>query len=220
MHVDAVGITPRALRYVPAGLSAIRLLAVPSIVGRALQGARSQCCAAIAGSVMINLADGILARRIGQSAQPRQQRRLDGAADAVFVVAVPLCAYRLRPELLREERAAITLLGLCQTASLLACYARFRRLPRYHTAGYKWSAGTLGVALAGRVAGGWLSLGFRPAMAAVAVAHLEALAISLLLDAYRTPVPSLRAVMQAHDTRGLRRRGARDPRVPAYAVDG
>lgn len=204
MQCDGGGITPCAVRYAPAGLSAARLLAVPWIVARARRGARHQWCAAIAGSVLLDLADGMLARRIGDRHALHLQRRLDGAADAVFVVAAPLCAYRLRPALVGEERAAIALLGLCQLGSLLTCYARFGRLPRYHTATYRWSAGTLGVALAGRVVGGRWGLGFRPAMAAVAVAHLEALAISLRLDAYRTPVPSLLALWQERDPRSAR----------------
>jgi CDP-diacylglycerol--glycerol-3-phosphate 3-phosphatidyltransferase len=191
---------------------------VPWIVGRALRGARRQCCAAIAGSVLIDLADGILARRIGDPHALRLQRRLDGATDAVFVVAAPLCAYRLQPALLYEERAAITLLGLCQIGSLVICYARFGRLPRYHTAAYKWSAGTLGVMLAGRVAGGWLSLGFRPAMVAVATAHLEALAISLLLETYRTPVHSLRTVLKERGAPVRQRQPAWDPQSHAYAA--
>jgi hypothetical protein len=54
-------------------------------------------------------------------------------------------------------------------------------------------------------------------MAAVALAHLEALAISLLLDAYRTPVPSLRAVLRE---RGARPRGAGDAQPRTGAADG
>lgn len=219
MQFDGVAASRYALCYAPAGLSAARLLAVPWIVGRALRGARGQCCAAIAGSVMIDLADGILARRIGDPHALRLQRRLDGATDALFVVAASLCALRLRPALLREERAAIAFLGLCQIGSLVTCYGRFGHLPRYHTAAYKWSAGTLGVMLAGRVAGGWLGLGFRPAMVAVAVAHLEALAISLLLDAYRTPVPSFRAVLKEHGTSSMRIQATWEPQPHSFAAD-
>jgi hypothetical protein len=196
----------------------MRLLVVPWIVERALRGARRQYCVAIAGSVLVDLADGILARRIGDPHALRLQRQLDGATDAVFVVVVPLCAYRLQPALLREERAAITLLGLCQIGSLMTCYARFGRMPRYHTSAYKWSAGTLGVMLAGRITGGWLSLGFRPAMAAVAVAHLEALAISLLLDAYRTPVHSLREVLKERNVPDIGPWLDRQPQPHSFAA--
>jgi hypothetical protein len=145
--------------------------------------------------VGIDLADGILARRIGDPAALRRQRRMDGVADLAFAVAIPPCVYWVRPELLRQERVPITLVVAAQAASLVACYARFGRLPRYHTAAYKWSSGTMGVALAARVAGGRLVIAFRPAVALLVLAHLEALAITLLLDAYRQPVATLWEVL-------------------------
>jgi phosphatidylserine synthase len=187
--------TARLLTHIPAGMSMLRLLAVPWVVRLARRGARGRCCAAMAALVGIDLADGILARRIGDPAALRRQRRMDGVADLAFAVAIPPCVYWVRPELLRQERVPITLVVAAQAASLVACYARFRRLPRYHTEAYKWSSGTMGVALAARVAGGRLAIAFRPAVALLVLAHLEALAITLLLDAYRQPVATLWEVL-------------------------
>ena len=185
----------RMLTHIPAGMSVLRLLAVPWVVKLARRGARDRCCAAIATLVGIDLADGILARRVGDPAALRRQRWMDSAADLAFAVVVPPCVYWVRPELLRQERGPITLVVTAQAASLVACYARFRRLPRYHTEAYKWSSGTMGVALAARVAGGRLAIAFRPAVALLVLAHLEALAITLLLDAYRQPVATIWEVL-------------------------
>ena len=185
----------RMLAHIPAGMSVLRLLAVPWIVRLDRQGARGRCCAAIATLVGIDLADGILARRIGDPVALRRQRRMDSAADLAFGVAVPLCVRWVRPELLRQERVPITLVVAVQAASLVACYARFRRLPRYHTEAYKWSSGTMGVALAARASGGRLALAFRPAVTLLVLAHLEALAITLLLHAYRQPVATVWEVL-------------------------
>ena len=190
-----MGTRGRLLTHIPAGMSVLRLLAVPWVVRLARRGARGRCCAAMATLVGIDLADGILARRIGDPVALRRQRRMDGAADLAFAIAVPPCVYWVRPELLRQERVPITLVVAAQAASLVACYARFGRLPRYHTAAYKWSSGTMGVALAARVAGGPLAIAFRPAVAWLVLAHLEALAITLLLDAYRQPVATLWEVL-------------------------
>jgi hypothetical protein len=189
--------TRRAFRHIPVGLSVLRLLAVPWVVRLARRGARGRCCAAMATLVGVDLADGILARRIGDPVALRRQRRMDGAADLAFAVAVPPCVYWVRPELLRQERVPITLLAAAQAASLVACYARFGCLPRYHTAAYKWSSGTMGVALAARVAGGRLAIAFRPAVILLVLAHLEALAITLLLDAYRQPVATIWDVLES-----------------------
>ena len=185
----------RAFRHTPVGMSVLRLLAVPWVVRLARRGARGPCCAAIATLVGIDLADGILARRIGDPTALRRQRRMDGVADLAFAVAIPPCVYWVRPELLRQERIPITLVVAAQAASLVACYTRFGRLPRYHTTAYKWSSGTMGVALAARAAGGRLGIAFRPAVALLVLAHLEALAITLLLDAYRQPVATLWEVL-------------------------
>ena len=190
-----MGMIRRAFRHIPAGLSVLRLFAVPWVVRLARQRARGRCCAAMATLVGIDLADGILARRIGDPVALRRQRRMDSAADLAFAMAVPPCVYWVRPELLRQERVPITLVVAAQAASLVACYARFGRLPRYHTAAYKWSSGTMGVALAARVAGGRLAIAFRPVVALLVLAHLEALAITLLLDAYRQPVATVWEVL-------------------------
>jgi hypothetical protein len=49
----------------------------------------------------------------------------------------------------------------------------------------------MGVALAAPVAGGRLATAFRPAVALLVLAHLEALAMTLLLDADCQPVATL-----------------------------
>ena len=191
-----------ALQNLPAGMSLARLLAIPAIVRLAWRGERRRWCAALAGCVLVDLADGIVARRVPNAGALRRQRALDGLADAVFTVAAPVCAVRLRPRLPREECVGLTVLIVCQGMSTLACLVRFGRLPRYHSASYKWCAGGLGFALAGRVAGGPWRIVFRPALGALAFAHLEATAITLLLDRYRTPVRSARAA--ARHRRALR----------------
>jgi phosphatidylglycerophosphate synthase len=152
----------RAFRHTPAGMSLLRLLAVPWVVRLAHRRARGRSCAAVATLVVINLADGILARRIGDPTALRCQRALDSVADVALCLTAPLCARRLCPTLLRQEAVPITIFAAAQAASLVACYARFGRLPRYHTEAYKWSSGTMGVALAARVAGGRLAIAFRP----------------------------------------------------------
>src|SRR2546423_3608017 len=91
----------RMLTHIPAGMSVLRLLAVPWVVKLARRGARDRCCAAIATLVGIDLADGILARRIGDPVALRRQRRMDSAADLAFAVATPLCVRWVRRRLLR-----------------------------------------------------------------------------------------------------------------------
>jgi phosphatidylglycerophosphate synthase len=186
-----------AFRELPVALSLLRLLVIPWLVRLAYLNRRVTWCATLAALMSVDLADGIIARRTGDARTICRQRRLDGLADAILFAVAPPCAYRLRPRLVREERVAIGLLLAAQGASLAACLLRFRRLPRYRSFAYKWSAGSLGFALAGRLAGGLPALAFRPAMALLTLAHLEALAITLSLDAFRQPVASVWAVRRS-----------------------
>lgn len=182
------------LRHAPAGISLARLFVAVWLLRLAWQGKRTACSTLMAVSVLADLADGILARRVGDPVALRRQRRIDRQADAVFTVAAPLAACRLCPEAPGQLRMPIAALVLVQAAGMLACLSRFRRLPRYYSSAYKWCAGAVGLALAGRVAGGYLRVGLRPALWLLTLAHLEALGITLLLDSFRQPVRSIRWV--------------------------
>jgi hypothetical protein len=57
--------------------------------------------------LVIDLADGILARRIGDPTALRRQRALDSVADVALRLTAPLCARRLCPTLLRQEAVPI-----------------------------------------------------------------------------------------------------------------
>ncbi len=184
------------MRYAPAALSACRLLAVPWIAWQAAHGARDRWRLAVVASVVVDLADGMLARRIGDPVALRRQRCLDGLADTVFSAAVPLGAWQLRPDLPRAERTPIVLFATAQMTSLVACGVRFGCLPRYRTAAYKWSSGALALALAWCVADGAGTMMFPPAIALLTLAHLEAVVITLRLPAYRQPVRSARTLFK------------------------
>ena len=79
----------RMLTHIPAGMSVLRLLAVPWVVKLARRGARGRCCAVIATLVGIDLADGILARRIGDPAALRRQRRMGHTKNRSAASVVP-----------------------------------------------------------------------------------------------------------------------------------
>jgi hypothetical protein len=100
-----------------------RLLAVPWVVRLAHRRARGRCCAAIATLVVIDLADGILARRIGDLTALRRQRALNSVADVAPRLTAPLCARRLCPTLLRQEAVPIANFAAAQAARPIVCYA-------------------------------------------------------------------------------------------------
>jgi phosphatidylserine synthase len=184
--VCTVGLT--ACVYSPAGLSLMRLLGNVPLAILSFRG-RTQSWHALATLlILLDLADGMIARRINNAAATRVQRHLDHEADAAMHVVLPASAVWLHPALLREERAYALLLVAAQTISTIACLLKFGCLPRYGTQAYRWTSGIAGVALAARLAGGRLRGAFHPAIVMLAAAHLEALLITLELDTFRRPV--------------------------------
>ena len=186
------GVAKAFVQHVPAGLSGARLIAALWLPCLARRNRRRQCAAIMVGNIIIDLADGMLARRLCAPTALRRQRRLDGLADAVFTLTAPCASYRLRPDMPASLRAPIAALLLAQCCSTATCLVRFRRLPRYRTSAYRWSAGAVGLGLAGHVVGGRYEPALRPALWLLVPAHLEALAITLKLEVYREPVRSLR----------------------------
>src|SRR5690242_16021778 len=107
--------------YSPAGLSLLRLVgALPLAALSLARRARLWCALAIL-LILSDLADGIIARRIGDPAATRTQRGFDHLADAVMHVVLPISALWLRPTLAWEERRYILVLAAAQTTSMLAC---------------------------------------------------------------------------------------------------
>jgi hypothetical protein len=141
--------------------------------------------------------------RIWLMAAPSGGERLrhDTSGHPSTFARIPFAAYRFRPELPASVQAPLAALALAQGCSLAACLARFRRLPRYRTSAYRWSAGAVGLGLAGHALGGLPGLALRPVLWLLVWAHLEALAITLTLAGYREPVRSLRAFRRTIDGR-------------------
>jgi CDP-diacylglycerol--glycerol-3-phosphate 3-phosphatidyltransferase len=155
--------------------------------------------------IVADVADGVVARQIGNARALRSQRRLDSVADLALYAAAPLCTVWGRPGLLKREVGWVVLLVSAQTASLTACLLKFRKLPRYHTELVRWSSGAMGVALAVRIACDRLVWPSRAVVGIAALAHFEAMAVTLLLDVYHDPIPTAWCV-------GARRRDVADGR--------
>lgn len=187
-----------AFVYSPAGLSVLRMLCGVPLLVLAARG-RSRAWRTLSTLlILLDLADGMLARRINDARATRVQRRLDHLADAVLNVVAPASSVWLDPSLLSRERAYLLALFSAQAASTAACLLKFGCLPRYRTQAYRWMSGFTGVALALRVAGGRFGGVFRPALVLLAAAHIEALVITLTLDGFEQPIAGLFSLRGRH----------------------
>ena len=129
----------------PDQLSGLRLALVPVLLGLAWLGAHSVFVAVLAVALATDVLDGFLARRLGVCTEAGA--RLDSRADLATWLAIPLCAWWLRPELVAAEALWIGA-GLVSALGATAYgWIRYRRLTSYHTWGAKASAVALGAAL-------------------------------------------------------------------------
>lgn len=180
-----------AFVYSPAGLSIARMLGgIPLLIFASRGYTRAWRTLSVL-LILLDLADGMLARRIDDARATSVQRRCDHLADAVLHVVGPASATVLDPSIVKRERSYVLLLVAAQALSTAACLLKFGRLPRYRTQAYRWMSGITGVALAARAADGALGGAFRPAVAMLAAAHIEAFAITLKLRRFESPIAGL-----------------------------
>jgi phosphatidylglycerophosphate synthase len=133
--------------------------------------------------------DGILARRLGVATA--NLRRLDSAADSVFYVGATFAVWHLQPSAITERWMPLLALATLEIGRYALDYAKFRREASYHM----WSSKLWGIAL---FAGFMSLLAFGSdgvlvdLMVYLGIAvDLEGLAISLILTAWRSDVPTL-----------------------------
>ncbi len=119
---------------VPNVLSVARLLGAPVLVLAAALGAVPVFWAVLAVTLLLDVADGFAARRLGATSD--LGRRLDSVADyAIAIALLPGLAW-LWPSVVRVEAPWLGLGIVTYFAPTIYCLLRWRIVPGYHT----WSA--------------------------------------------------------------------------------
>jgi CDP-diacylglycerol--glycerol-3-phosphate 3-phosphatidyltransferase len=176
------------LATVPNALSALRLVLAPLMLWLAWTGRETPFLVALAASLLSDLCDGFVARRLGQ--ETALGTLLDSYGDLATYTTVPLCAWWLWPELIREEAPYVAAVVAAYVFPILLGYLKYGRLTAYHTWGAKLSAVVLGASALLLFLGG-PPLPFRVATWVLVFAELEEIAITTLLPEWRANVPSL-----------------------------
>ena len=104
--------------------------------------------------------------------------------------SLPPAVWWLRPEFVRAEAAFLAVAVASYVAPVAVGFLKYGRLTSYHTRGAKLAA-YLGGASALVVFAGGPALPFRLATAVLVLAELEEIAITAVLPAWHTNVPSL-----------------------------
>lgn len=171
----------------PNLISFLRLILVPVLLMLAWRGQGRAFLGCLLLSLLTDLADGLLARKLKLATD--LGARLDSWGDFLTYLALPPSGWWLRPEVVRQESLWLAAGILSYLAAILIGFIRFRTLTSYHTWGAKLSAVLVGAAVLVFFANGpgWV---FRVVMPVVVVANLEEMAITATLPQLAANIPS------------------------------
>ncbi|MDP2497546.1 MAG: CDP-alcohol phosphatidyltransferase family protein [Candidatus Palauibacterales bacterium] len=172
----------------PNVITAIRLVVAPALAVLALAGRGDLFLYLFLALEATDLLDGLLARILDQKTE--LGARLDSIADLVMYGLLLGGLALLEGDVLLGEWPWIALVPLTYAASWIASLAKFGQMPSYHTLSARASYFLVIGATAGLLA---LDLVWpiRVAAGAVAVTNLEAVAITLVLEAPRSDLASV-----------------------------
>lgn len=172
----------------PNVITGIRLAVSPALAVLALAGRGDLFLYLFLALEATDLLDGLLARVL--DAQTELGARLDSIADLVMYGLLLGGLALLEAEVLLGEWPWIALVPLTYAASWIVSLAKFGQMPSYHTLTARASYFLVIGATAGLLA---LELVWpvRVAAGAVAVTNLEAVAITLVLEAPRSDLASV-----------------------------
>lgn len=186
----SLALAPRlvsSLSRLPDQLSGLRLCLVPVLLGLAWFGVPGVFVVVLAVALATDVLDGFLARWLDVCTESGAQ--LDSRADLATWLAIPLCAWWLRPELVAGEALWIAAGLVSALATTAYGFVKYRRLTSYHT----WGAKASGIALSAALFPflGWgLVLPLHAAIVLLVVSQIEEAAITRTLASWASNVPS------------------------------
>jgi len=177
----------------PNLLSCARLLLVPVLLALAWSGNSRPFFYCLIVSLFTDMADGFLARRLNCTTE--LGAKLDSRADFATYLALPFCAWWLRPGVIRQEALFLGVGIFFYLAAVGFGFVKYRRLTSYHCWSSKVIALLMGAAVLALFAGGpgWP---LRLVVPVVALSSLEEIAITTVLSEWRANVPSFRHALQ------------------------
>lgn len=168
-------------------LSGLRLAIAPILVYLAWTGQTTLFLALLAFSLLSDFTDGFIARRLNQVSD--LGGKLDSWGDLVTYMTVPICAWWLWPDLIRQEAPFVITVFVSYLVPVAIGFLKYGRLTSYHTWGAKLSAILIGSTAFILLMGG-PALPFRLATLVLGVAAFEELAITAILPKWQSNVPS------------------------------
>ncbi|MGH0031143.1 MAG: CDP-alcohol phosphatidyltransferase family protein [Myxococcota bacterium] len=177
-----------SIRHLPNALSLFRLAMVPVLGALAWTGHAGIFLPALLLSLASDVLDGWLARTSGVTSETGA--KLDSWGDLATYASLPLFAWWLWPDLLLAEARYLVCAVVAYALPIAVGFARFGRLTSYHTWLAKGTAVVTGAALF-LLFTGVAAWPFHVAVFLLVLEAAEEIAITWVLPAWRTDVPSL-----------------------------
>ncbi len=178
---------------IPNLLSGFRLFAAPLMLYLSWMGWRITFLALLVLALLSDAIDGFIARRLNISSDIGA--KLDSWGDLATYLIVPICLWWLWPEIVKREALFVIIVLGAYIVPLIAGYAKFRKLPSYHTWGAKIAAVLMSIAVFNLLLID-ISLPFRCAALVQALVACEEVAITLQLHELKSNVKSIWHVKQ------------------------
>lgn len=179
-----------------------RMIAVPFLLLASWNGRHDLFFGLAAYCMVSDIFDGRIARALGQSSE--FGARLDSWADLGMILAGPVCAVWLRPELVRSEWIGVATVVGGSVLAIIIGYAKFGKLTSYHTTAARLTAYLAGAGAIIAITWGWPWL-FRAGAAVAVYSVLEEIAITFTLNEWTANVPSLNHARRVSSARGVQR---------------
>ncbi len=174
---------------IPNLLSFFRLAAAPVAVWMALEGWRDAFFILVIISLVSDLADGPIARLLGQGSGIGA--RLDTIADACTLLAGLLGLYVLEGHNFEPELAWLFLFLASYAAAAITALVRFGTLPAYHLYLSKAAAVSAGAFFVWLYLNGFSRPFFLGVVGLGVLANIESVLLTLRLTRFRTDIGSL-----------------------------
>ena len=186
--------TPKdSLMSLPNLLTGIRFVVAPILLLFAWKGYPRAYLIVLMFSFLTDVLDGYVARLLKQESQLGSM--LDTWADVVIYIAIPISAWWLWPEIMREQAPFIALVVMSYVLPAIVGILKFGSFTHYHTWGVKIAAVCVGTTVMLMFAGGpaWP---FRLATPICVLAAIEQMAITFVLSRSRSNVRTLWHVLR------------------------
>jgi CDP-diacylglycerol--glycerol-3-phosphate 3-phosphatidyltransferase len=179
-------------RLIPYALIVLRVVAGPAILALALlvgSPARWVCAGLLAVGVLSDIFDGVIARRL--DCVTDRLRTFDSRADVVFWLCATGSVLVLHPHLAGSLWPPVVVLALMELTAHAVSFARFRKEASPHHLLSKLFGLALWALLTQLLVAGTGGVALGIAFAMGVASQLEALAIMLVLPAWRCDVRNL-----------------------------